>query len=169
GLSHVRALDDDAVSVRQVLLERGGPAAAEAGPQTGDGGGVSNAGLVLDLNRAHRREQLFDEVVLLVVQYRPTETGDPHRAVEPVAVFVVVLPRLTAGLQHPVGNHVHRRVEIEFFPLGAVRPAIAHSLVPQLTGDEVLTGRALGAQSAAGNRTVRVPFDLDDFLVLDEN
>ena len=27
-------------------------AAAEAGPQTGDGGGVSNTGLVLDLDRA---------------------------------------------------------------------------------------------------------------------
>src|SRR5205809_307164 len=39
-------------------------AAAEAGPQTGDGGGVSYPRLVLDLDRAQRGEQLLDQVVL---------------------------------------------------------------------------------------------------------
>ena len=39
----------------EVLLEGGGAAAAERGPQTGDRGGVSYAGLVLDLHRAERR------------------------------------------------------------------------------------------------------------------
>src|SRR5699024_9788956 len=50
GLGHVRALDDDAVGVGQILLEGGRAPATEAGPQTGDRGGVSNAGLVLDLD-----------------------------------------------------------------------------------------------------------------------
>ena len=50
ALRHVRALDHDAVSVLQVLLEGGGAAAAERGPQTGDSGGVSDSGLVLDLD-----------------------------------------------------------------------------------------------------------------------
>ena len=35
-LGHVRAHDQDAVGVLQVLLERGGAAAPERGPQTGD-------------------------------------------------------------------------------------------------------------------------------------
>ena len=52
ALGHVRALDQDAVSVLQVLLEGGRAAAAKRGPQTGDGGGVSNPRLVLDLDRA---------------------------------------------------------------------------------------------------------------------
>ena len=52
ALGHVRALDHDAVGVLQVLLEGGGAAPAERGPQTGDGGGVSYAGLVLDLDDA---------------------------------------------------------------------------------------------------------------------
>ena len=39
----------------EVLLEVRGAAATERGPQTGDRGGVSNAGLVLDLDRAHAR------------------------------------------------------------------------------------------------------------------
>ena len=60
ALGHVRALDEDAVRIDQVTREVGSPAAAEAGPQTGDGRGVSNTGLILDLDRAQRREQLLD-------------------------------------------------------------------------------------------------------------
>ena len=55
ALGHVRALDDDAVGVQQVLREVRGAAATEASPQTGDGGGVSYAGLVLDLDRRPAR------------------------------------------------------------------------------------------------------------------
>ena len=75
-LGHVRALDDDAVGVGQVLLESGGAAAAERSPQTGDGGGVSNAGLVLDLDRAQRGEELLDQVVLFVVERRAAQAGE---------------------------------------------------------------------------------------------
>ena len=75
ALGHVGALDDDAVGVLQVLLERGGAAPAERCPQTGDGGAVSDAGLVLDLDGAERGEQLLDEVVLLVVERRPAQAG----------------------------------------------------------------------------------------------
>ena len=73
ALGHVRALDDDAVRVLQVLQEAGGAATAEGGPQTGNGGAVSNTGLVLDLDGAHRGEQLLDQVVLFVVQGGPAE------------------------------------------------------------------------------------------------
>jgi hypothetical protein len=47
-LGHVRAHDQDAVRVLQVLLERGGAAAPERGPQTGDRRAMSYASLVLD-------------------------------------------------------------------------------------------------------------------------
>src|SRR4029450_11065401 len=50
ALGHVRPLDDDDVSVLEVLLEGGGATPTERCPQTGDGGGVSYAGLVLDLD-----------------------------------------------------------------------------------------------------------------------
>src|SRR6185436_16230764 len=84
-LGHVRAHDQDAVGVLQVLQERGGAAAPERGPQTGDGGGVSYARLVLDRDRAGRREALLDQVVLLGVQRRATEEGEAERAVERLA------------------------------------------------------------------------------------
>src|SRR5690606_4132829 len=101
---------DDAVSVREVLLEVGGPAATEAGPQTGDRGGVSYPGLVLDLHRAQCGEELLDEVVLLVVQGGPAEGGDAHGAAQVAALGVGLLPGAGAGLQDPVGDHLHRRV-----------------------------------------------------------
>src|SRR5690606_11206183 len=114
-----------------------GAAAPEAGPQTGDGGGVSYAGLVLDLDRPHRCEQLLDEVVLLVVQRGTAEAGDAHRAPDTVALVVEFLPGLAAGLQHAVDDHLHGRVEIEVFPFGAVGPAVADPGLAQLAGDEV--------------------------------
>src|SRR3954467_6402818 len=47
-LGHVRAHDEDRVGVLEVLLEGGGAAAPERGPQTGDRARVSYARLVLD-------------------------------------------------------------------------------------------------------------------------
>ncbi len=86
ALGHVRALDQDAVGVLQVLLEVGRAAAAEASPQTGDGGGVSYPGLVLDLDRAQRGEQLLDQVVLFVVQGRAAQAGEAQGAAGAVPV-----------------------------------------------------------------------------------
>src|SRR6202042_1174946 len=51
-LGHLRALDHYAVRVLKVLLEVGGTAAPERGPQTGDGRAVSYARLILDLDRS---------------------------------------------------------------------------------------------------------------------
>jgi hypothetical protein len=51
-LGHGEAHDDDAVRGAEVLLVVRRPAATEGGSQTGNRGGVSNAGLVLDLQRA---------------------------------------------------------------------------------------------------------------------
>src|SRR6266702_4795141 len=76
AFGHVRALDQDAISVLQVLLEGGRAAPAKARSQTGNGGGVSYPGLVLDLDRAQCGEQLLDQVVLFVVQRRPAEAGE---------------------------------------------------------------------------------------------
>src|SRR4051812_40247278 len=101
---------------------RGGAAAPERGPQTGDRGGVSYAGLVLDLDRAHGRVGLLEEVVLLVVERGAAEVGEAERPVHAVALVVGVLPAVLAGCDDPVGDHVHRRLEVELLPLRAAGP-----------------------------------------------
>jgi hypothetical protein len=68
ALGHIGALDDDAVRVRQVLLECGGARSSERDPQTGDRGGVSNTGLIFHLDNAQGRGQLLDQVVLFHIQ-----------------------------------------------------------------------------------------------------
>ena len=74
-----------------------------------------------------------------------------------------------AGLDDPVGDHVHRGVEVEVLPLGAVRPPVADLRDPGRRGHQLLAGAALGAQPAARDRAGRVALDLDDLLVLDEH
>src|SRR3712207_6428662 len=100
-----------------------GTATTERGTQTGHRGGVLYARLVLDLDRAQGAVELLHEVVLLVVEGRPSEARYPHGPVDALAV-VDVLPALAAGFQHAVGDHLHRRVEVEVLPLGPVRPAV---------------------------------------------
>ena len=87
-LGHVRAHNQDAVRVGEILLECRCPASSERGPQTGDRGAVSYPGLVLDLHYPKRRHQLLDQVVLLVVERCPAEIGDTRGAPGPVP-FVV--------------------------------------------------------------------------------
>ena len=55
GLGHVRAHDHDAVGVDEPVRSVGGAATPERGSQTGNGGGVSNTGLVLDLDGTRAR------------------------------------------------------------------------------------------------------------------
>src|SRR5439155_3407711 len=137
------------------------------GPQTGDRGAVSYAGLVLDLNDAETHGQLLDQVVLLVVEGRAAEHRDPHRPGEPVALLVRVLPGRAPGFDHPVGDHVHRLVEPELLPLRAIGAPVPNLRQPQGAGDETLRGGALGAEPAARDRAVGVALDLVDLAVAD--
>src|SRR5690242_11165398 len=68
------------------------PPRPKRGPQTGDRGAVSYAGLVLDRHRAGRREELLDQVVLLGVQRGAAEDAEPERAVQRLAVVGGGLP-----------------------------------------------------------------------------
>ena len=69
---------------------------------------------------------------------------------------------------HPVGDHVHRGVEVEVLPLGAARRGGSG---PGTRGaepvDELQARGALRAQPAAADRRVGVALDLDDPLVFD--
>src|SRR5215218_9751909 len=164
-LSEARALDPDQVGVLEVLLEVGGAAAPERGPQTGDRGGVSYPGLVLDLDRAHGREGLLDEVVLLVVERRPAEVGEPHRAIHAPALVVRVLPAGLAGGDQALGDHVHRRLELELLPLRPARAAVLDLLEAAGLHDELAGGAALRAQRPLVDRRARVALDVDQLAV----
>ena len=122
-LGHVRAHDQDAVGVLQVLLERGGAAAPKRGPQTGDRGAVSYAGLVLDRERSHRGEELLDQIVLLAVERRAAEEVDPERALERLAVIAFPPPRSPPGPLMMRSAIISLAVSSELLPIGRRRDA----------------------------------------------
>src|SRR6185503_2344594 len=128
-------------------------------------GGVSYARLVLDLHRAHRGEELLDQVVLLVVEGGAAEVGEAERAAQPF-LAAHLLPAGLAGVEDAVGDHLHRLLEVELLPLGRVRAAVFDLLQPGARVDQLLGGAALGAEAPAGDRAVRVALDLDHLAVL---
>src|SRR6185437_6790972 len=133
-----------------------------------DGGGVSYPRLVLDLDRAQRGEQLLDQVVLFVVQGGAAEAGEPEGPPGPVAVHVP-LPAVPAGGQDPIGDHVHRRIQVEVLKFGAERAAVSHLVYARASRGELQARRALGTEATAADRRIRVALDLDDLSVLHEH
>src|SRR5262249_386519 len=136
------ALNDDAVRVLQILLESRRAAASKRCPQTGDGCGVSNTGLVLDLNDAQRAEELLDEVVLLIVERRPTEMSNRHRPAQ------VLFPKRVAGPFHPLRNHVHRSFERNAFPRSRAGPTVEDMALTIGTRHQLIRRGAFRAETA---------------------
>ena len=136
-------------------------------PRPGTVAECRNTRLVLDLDRARRREELLDDVVLFVVEGRAAEAGDAERAADEPALRVGVLPALAPRLQEALRHHVHRGLEIELGPLRRVRRAVQHLLLALRARDELLARAALRAQPPARDRRVGVALDLHDLLVLD--
>jgi hypothetical protein len=74
---------------------------------------VSNAGLVLDLDGAERGEQLLDEVVLLVVQRRAAEAGEPAGAPDLLSVDLPLPARSPDAACTSVPSYVQLRGSYE--------------------------------------------------------
>ena len=110
--SHIRAHDDDAVTLAEILQKGGCSAAAESGAQTGHGGGVSYPGLIFDRDHSQTScKELLDQVVFFIVERRPTKVTDAKRVVPAHALVVRPDPGFGAGCSHPFSDPVHRPVE----------------------------------------------------------
>src|SRR4051794_27746067 len=126
---------------------------------------MSYARLVLDLDRAHRGEELLDEVVLLVVERRAAEVREPHRPVDLPPLVVAVLPAVLAGGDDTLGDHVHRLLELDLLPLGPARLAVADLGEAAGLLDELPRRRPLRAERALVDRGARVALDVDELAV----
>src|SRR5581483_6758628 len=144
-------------------------APSEGGPQTGDRGGVSYPGLVLDLDGTESGEELLDEVVLLVVERRPAEAAEAERPPQRIAPGIAVLPAPGPGGDDALGDHVHRLSERQLLPPGPVGSAVANGRQATRCLDQTPRRRALGAQPAPGDRAVGIAFDGGDPPVLHED
>src|SRR5437588_7213808 len=111
---------------------------------------MSYAGLVLDRHRAGGREELLDQVVLLRIERRPTQEVQTKRPLERLTVLGLLLPRLLAGPDDPVGDHLGRPLKRDVLPVASARPAVLHPGLPHRRVDELLGGGTLRAEPAAG-------------------
>ena len=110
-----------ASALREILLRGGRAAAPERGAQTGHRGAVSYPGLVADADHPQAGgEQLLDQVVLFVVERRAAEVRDRRSSASAAGRRALVEGAL-ARLPDAVGDHVHRRLEIELLPRVAIR------------------------------------------------
>ena len=160
-LRHIGALDDDAVCILQVLLKGGRASAAKRCPQTGNGRGVSNTGLVLDLNDAERIEEFLDEIVLFVVEGGTTEVRDGHRAANFQPIFGGLFPVAVTGILDPLSHHVHR-----LLPRNTVRAAVQNVMLSLGACHQLERGCSLRTEAAVRDWRARVAFNVDDFIVL---
>src|SRR6266702_76142 len=160
-LRHRRSHDEDGVSVAEILLRGGRAAASEGSAQTGHGRAMSYTGLIADADHPQSdREELADQIILFDVQRGPTKVSDCGCLHEGLAVTGFLKSALTA-LPEPIGNHVHRRFLIDFFPLPGVRPAILHFFQSSGMRVQFECVRALGTKPPPRNGRFGIALNRD--------
>src|SRR3989440_2265943 len=165
-LRHRRSHDKDGIRVAEILLRSGRAAASEGSAQTGHRRAMSYTGLVADADHSHPdREELADQIILFDVQRGPAKVSDRGCLHQGFAVAGFLKSALTA-LPEPVGDHVHRRFLIDFFPLPGVRPAILHFFQSSGMGVQFESVSALGAETPAGNGRLGITFYGDQLSIL---
>ncbi len=149
-LGHGRALDQDAVGVRQILLGGGGATAAERGAQTGHRAGMSYPRLVR--NRHHPQaggEQLFDQVIFLVVQCGAAQMRDGGCVVDRATVFIPHKGS-TACFPNAIRHHVHRSIQIQVLPVAPAGGTIADARQAVRLGKQVGSWQRLWDRASPG-------------------
>src|SRR5207244_4183274 len=145
----------------------GGGASTHARTQTGHGGAVSYAGLVLDREDPQASvEQFLDQVVLLAVEGRSAQGPDGPDPVHGLAIGrsldEVAVPRFLDALRDPV----HRPVErLRLPPVGVGGPVEDPGEAVGVDG-ELERVRALRAEGPFVDRAAGVAFDVDDLAAL---
>src|SRR5262249_17308616 len=80
---------------------------------------------------------------------------------------VRLLPGACTCVDDAVGDHVHRLLERELLPVGAVRPPVLDLVLAHRARDVPARCGALRAETTARDRAVRIALDLDDLTALD--
>src|SRR5580765_2863089 len=100
---------------------------------------MSYSGLVADADHAKAGgEELLDQIVLFVVVRFATEVGHRGRLHERLALALLDERTLTR-VPHPVGDHVHRRLERERLPARRIRSPIFDVRLPARVREQLET------------------------------
>ena len=163
AFGHVGALNDDAVRVLQVARIKGRGASTETGPQTGDAGAVSDAGLVLNGHHPQAAHQLLLEMVPFVVQCRPAQSENGRRVIDGVpsarrSLKVSSRVRFTSA-----ATRLRAHSSVHFVPAVGARLAVQHPGGPVGVDMQLIGRRTLGTESPFAVGAARIALDVDDF------
>src|SRR5438874_6071373 len=100
---------------------------------------MSYARLVADADHPESGgEELLDQVVLFIVERRPAKMRYRSRVHHPFAVALFLKGAFT-GVPDTLGDHIHRRLEVQVLPCGRVQPPIFDLSLPARVRQELET------------------------------
>src|SRR5262245_44707336 len=162
---HVGAHDDDTVGVVHASGVKGGRAAAESSPQTGDARAVSYPRLILDRHDTEAAHELLMHVVELDFVDGAAEGENGGRHIDELAVGKLFDEGLVARFLHQLGDPVHRAFEIPYLPIGSPWGAMQDLSRAVGVNVELEDRGSLGTERALVVRATRIAFDVNDLAV----
>ncbi len=151
-LGRVRAHEDDGLRIADVVVGVRHRAVAPGVRDTCDGGGVTDAGLVVDRVGAPERRELAEQIAAFVGEFRRAEQIDRVGA------------GLGADLEHLVADLADRLVPGDLLPLAV--DELHRILQPPVAVHQLAHRGALGAMRAAIDRAVPAGLLADPHAVL---
>src|SRR5260370_37133503 len=127
---------------------------------------MSYTGLIADADHSQPgSEKLFNQVVLFVVECRPAEVRH-GRGMHHDFIVSFLNKRALTGVPDAITDHVHGRLEIEFFPVGGVRSPILDAGLAVGVRQQFEAVSTLRAKSSTGDKRIGISFDRDEFSIL---
>ena len=136
----IRAHEDDGLRVSDVVVGIGHRAVAPGIGDAGDGGGVADAGLVIDRIGAPERREFAEQIAAFIGEFRRAQQVDRVGA------------GLGADLEHLVADLVDGLVPRDLLPLAVDQ--LHREFQPAVAVHELAHRGALGAMRAAVDRAV---------------
>ena len=166
---HQRAFDQNAISIGEILLRSRSSAPAERGAQTGHRAAMSYTGLV---GYAHHpqaeSEQLFDKIILFVVERGAAEMADRSRVIDR-AIIDLMHEGTLARFPNAISYHVHRAIHGNFRPFFRARRAILHFRFAARVRKKLIGSRTFRTKISLTNRRFRIALDRNQFSILVKN
>src|SRR5438128_6090435 len=175
-LGHLRAFDQSALGVCEILLRGCGSASAKRGAQTGHRAAMSYPRLVGHTDHAQAGgEKFLDQISFFVIERGAAEMADRCGVIDIRSVHLSATGRIRCGeldecalarFPNAIRHHVHRSIKRDFRPLLRARRAIFHFRLATGMSEQLIRGGAFWAKISLTDRAFRIALDRNQLPVL---
>src|SRR5262249_50204160 len=157
-LGRVPAHDQHHVGVLDVDPTVGHCAASECGPQTGDRGAMSDAGLVFQIADPQAAHRLDYEIVEFVCIGAASTPGNPFTSISRPTLAILFNKRVVPSLFYQPGDFGYRIIPRDIIPVVRSGPPYLRLEQAAVVQDILVKRRSLWTQCAAVDRMIRIAF-----------